>query len=303
MDKNQNFDYLWSPAASVVYQPGKNNYLRISFSSAIRNPTLTDQYLHYNVGRAILLGNITGINNLITVESFIDFLNSGKKDTLQYFNIPKIRPEQVKTFEVGYRTTLWNKLFADIGYYFSRYQDFIGYQLGVDAFIPVGSSLPTKAQVYRVSANAQDIVTSQGFSIGLNYFLNENFVLKGNYSWNVLNTKTDDPIIPAFNTPRNKYNIGITGRDLALFGIHDIGFSINYKWIEGFIFEGSPQFTGFIPTYDLTDMQLSWLWKPRDLTFKFGASNVFNQKSYQTYGGPLIGRMAYASILYEFRKK
>lgn len=303
MDKNQNFDYLWSPAASVVYQPGKNNYLRISFSSAIRNPTLTDQYLHYNVGRAILLGNITGINNLITVESFIDFLNSGKKDTLQYFNIPKIRPEQVKTFEVGYRTTLWNKLFADIGYYFSRYQDFIGYQLGVDAFIPVGSSLPTKAQVYRVSANAQDIVTSQGFSIGLNYFLNANFVLKGNYSWNVLNTKTDDPIIPAFNTPRNKYNIGITGRDLALFGIHDIGFSINYKWIEGFIFEGSPQFTGFIPTYDLTDMQLSWLWKPRDLTFKFGASNVFNQKSYQTYGGPLIGRMAYASILYEFRKK
>ena len=128
-------------------------------------------------------------------------------------------------------------------------------------------------------------------------------MLKGNYSWNVLNTKTDDPIIPAFNTPRNKYNLGITGRDLEVFGIHDIGFSINYKWIEGFIFEGSPQFTGFIPTYDLTDMQLSWLWKPRDLTFKVGASNVFNQKSYQTYGGPLIGRMAYASILYEFRKK
>ena len=49
MDKNQNFDYLFSPAASLVYNPNEINTLRFSFSSAIRNPTLTDQYLFYNV--------------------------------------------------------------------------------------------------------------------------------------------------------------------------------------------------------------------------------------------------------------
>ncbi len=303
LDKNQNFDYLFSPAASVVYQPSKNNYLRVSFSSAIRNPTLTDQYLHYNVGRAILLGNINGIDNLITVPSFIDFLNSGKRDTLEYFNVAPIRPEQVKTFEVGYRTTIFNKVYADLSYYFNKYKDFIGYQLGVDAFIPPGSLLPSSVQVYRVSSNAKDEVTSQGFSIGLNYFLSEHYVLKGNYSWNVLNTQTDDPIIPAFNTPENKYNLGITARDLSIFGIKDLGFAINYKWIEGFIFEGSPQFTGLIPSYNQTDVQLNWLWKSKDLSFKVGASNVFDQKSYQTYGGPLIGRLAYASALYEFKTK
>ncbi|MEO1713162.1 MAG: carboxypeptidase-like regulatory domain-containing protein, partial [Bacteroidota bacterium] len=42
-DKNQNFDWLFSPAGSVVYTPGKNNFFRVSFSSAIRNPTLSDQ--------------------------------------------------------------------------------------------------------------------------------------------------------------------------------------------------------------------------------------------------------------------
>lgn len=303
LDKNQNFDYLISPAASIVYQPSRDNYLRVSFSSAIRNPTLADQYLHYNVGRAILLGNINGIDNLITVGSFIDFLNSGKNDTLDYFNIAPIRPEKVKTFEVGYRTTIFNKVFADMGYYFSQYKDFIGYQLGVDAVIDPSASTPTSAQVYRVSSNAKDVVTSQGFSIGLNYFVSENYVLKGNYSWNVLNTKTDDPIIPAYNTPENKYNIGLCARDLKFFGVNNLGFCINYKWIEGFIFEGSPQFTGYIPSYNQTDVQANWFWKSKDLTLKLGASNVFNQKSYQTYGGPLIGRMAYASILYEFKKK
>ncbi|MCY7361783.1 MAG: TonB-dependent receptor, partial [Ignavibacteria bacterium] len=49
LDKNQNFNFLISPAASVVYTVKKNTF-RFSFSSAIRNPTLGDQYLYYNVG-------------------------------------------------------------------------------------------------------------------------------------------------------------------------------------------------------------------------------------------------------------
>ena len=37
-----------------------DNIFRLSLSSAIRNPTLSDQYLFYNVGRAILIGNLEG---------------------------------------------------------------------------------------------------------------------------------------------------------------------------------------------------------------------------------------------------
>lgn len=302
LDKHENFDYLVSPAASIVFQPSKNNYLRLSFSSAIRNPTLTDQYLHYNVGRAILLGNINGIKDLITLGSFVDFLNSGIRDTLEYFDVTPIRPEKVRTFEIGYRTSLFNSIYADLGFYYSRYEDFIGYQIGIDAFIPQGSVLPTTVQAYRVSANAKDVVTTQGFSLGLNYFFNRYYQLKGNYSWNVLNTQTDDPIIPAFNTPEHKYNIGLSARDIEFLGIRNLGFNINYKWIQGFVFEGSPQFTGFIPSYSLTDAQVNWNWKSMNTTLKLGASNVFNQKSYQTYGGPLIGRLAYFTVLYEFKK-
>ncbi len=65
VDKNQNFNFVVSPAASIVYSPDDKNTFRISFSSAIRNPTLADQYLYYNVGRAILLGNITGYDSLV----------------------------------------------------------------------------------------------------------------------------------------------------------------------------------------------------------------------------------------------
>ena len=47
------------------------------------------------------------------------------------------------------------------------------------------------------------------------------------------------------------------GRLITNLLFRDFGFSINYKWVESFEFEGSPQFTGEVPTYDLIDMQIS----------------------------------------------
>jgi len=85
--------------------------------------------------------------------------------------------------------------------------------------------------------------------------------------------------------------------------IKHIGFNINYKWIEGFLFEGSPQFTGFIPTYDLLDAQINFNIKKIDTILKIGASNVLNKMNFQTFGGPRIGRLAYVSLTYEFKKK
>lgn len=307
LDKNKNFDYLFSPAASLVYLPSQNNVLRLSFSSAIRNPTLADQYLFYNVGRAILLGNLDGFENLISIESFGDYLNTLETSNLDYFNVDPIRPEKVKTLELGYRTTLFEKLFLDATYYYSFYNDFIGFNFGVDARIDPTTRLPTRVQAYRVAANATDQVTTQGFSIGFNYYFSNYYVINGNYSWNVLNTETDDPIIPAFNTPEHKYNFGLAGRNIPInlggLSIPNFGFNINYKWIDTFIFEGSPQFTGLIPSYALLDAQINWHSKKINTTFKIGASNILNERTFQTYGGPRIGRLAYVSVLYEFKKQ
>jgi outer membrane receptor protein involved in Fe transport len=307
VDKNQNFNWVSTPAASLVWKPGVNDYLRVSFSSAIRNPTLTDQYLNLNVGRATLLGNLEGFDSLITVESFRTFLDTRIADTLQFFNAPPIQPEKVKTFEIGYRTTLFNRLYIDAGYYYSFYNDFIGYNIGVYTKLDPQTNFPTQTRVYRVAANSTNEVTTQGFSIGANLYFAQYYMLGANYSWNKLNKVfEDDPIIPAFNTPEHKYNVSISARDLPVrlgAGATKFGFNINYKWIQGFTFEGSPQFTGSIPTYDLVDAQVNLRVERINTTFKIGASNVFDNQIAQTYGGPRIGRMAYASIVYDFVKR
>jgi iron complex outermembrane recepter protein len=306
-DKNINFDWLFSPAASLVYAPNVNNYFRLSFSSAIRNPTLTDQYLFLNVGPAILAGNLDGRQNLITTESFFDYLNTLSRDKLEYFNIEGVRPEKVKSFELGYRTTLFENTYMDASYYFSSYDDFLGFVIGVESEFDNLTGLPQNVQAYRYAANSTNTVTTQGFSIGLNYYFKKYYMLAGNYSWNKLNKlDVDDPIIPAFNTPEHKYNISISGRDVVIkLGnkkIQNFGFNVNYRWVDSFIFEGSPQFTGEIPSYGLVDAQVNYTFKKLDSTLKLGASNIFNNKVFQTYGGPRIGRMAYISLVYDFKK-
>ena len=290
---------VFSPAASLVYKFDINNILRFSFSSATRNPTLQDQYLYYNTGRAILLGNINGFDSLTTVESTEWFVNSQFIDTLDYFNVAPIVPEKVKTFEIGFRTLIKRSIYLDAGYYFSFYKDFIGYNIGIDpVFEPVTNSLNPSTEAYRIAANATGIVTTQGFSIGINYYFKKYVKINGNYSWNKLNTQDSlDPIIPAFNTPEHKFNIGITGSEIKKFG-----FNVNFKWIEGFLYEGSPQFTGIVPTYYLLDAQINRKVPKINAIFKLGVSNILNKKQFQVYGGPRVGRMAYISVTIDLDK-
>ena len=305
VDKNQNFNYIFSPAASMVYTPDKITYYRVSLSAGVRNPTLADQYLYYNVGRAILLGNITGYDSMVTLTSLYDALSGLTTDLkkLQWFGVDPVRPEKVKSIEMGYKSFLFsNKLNIDASAYFSYYQDFIGYKIGFDPIIDYSINYISGGQIYRIATNAETAVTTAGASIGTNYFFAKNYTAGINYSYNQLNkTNNLDPIIPAFNTPKNKFNLSLSGQniDIKKLKMKDLGFSINYKWIQGFKFEGSPQFTGDVPTYWLLDAMISKTIPKFKAMIKMGASNITNNMVMQVYGGPRIGRMAYFSVYFD----
>ncbi len=334
LDKNENFDALLSPAASVVFTPGPDHVLRVSASRAVRNPTLADQYLYYNVGRAILLGNIDGQfddngDSLFTIESFNEYRTSPTLvegfSKLDYFHVDAVRPEKVFTLEGGYRGTLGRRLYVDFGAYHSWYRDFIGYVIGLNGeFDAQNGYFPKYIQAYRVAANAQEQVSTFGLNAGLNYY-RDRHVWTFNYSWNKLSSGEDDPIIPAFNTPEHKFNIGVTGHDLLIPGTdkRNFGWGLNYKFIQGYTFEGSPQFTGSLPTYDNLDLQINFSWPQAHTMLKLGASNLlglvplfdpavpdaerldraWNNDVLMVFGGPRVGRLGYIQLIYEFNNR
>ena len=60
--------------------------------------------MYYNVGRAKLVGNKDGYQNLYTLESIWAYATSGRNaDSLVNFNVDPISPEEVKCIEFGYR--------------------------------------------------------------------------------------------------------------------------------------------------------------------------------------------------------
>ncbi len=306
IDKNENFDWIGTPAASIVYKPSAKDYLRFSFSSAIRNPTLPDQFFWLDVGPAIFAGSVNGFQNLLTVESFEDFALDLDASRLKFFDVDPIQPEKVKTLEAGYRTIFWDQLYLDASYYYNIYDQFIGFLVGLDVQFNE-LNLPDEVQAFRVSANSKNQVTTQGFAIGLNYYFSKYYQLSGNYTWSRLNTEVDDEIIPAFNTPEHKFNFSLSGRDVPIeignFRSDNFGFNINYKWIQSFLFEGSPQFTGIVPRYALLDAQINYEFDKINTTLKIGASNILDNLHFETVGGPLVGRLAYIKLNYQFDKK
>ena len=316
-DKNENFDVNLSPAASIVYKPNKDDVFRLSFGSALRNPTLSDQYLFYNVGRAILIGNLYGHGtdygeNLVSIESLYEYFTPTFPiyDSLRFFSVDPIKPEKTKSIELGYRSTISSKIYVDANFYYSEYTNFIGYKIGAkfQADTTNGGysiALPS-IQAYRMAANAENKVTTKGASIGINYYPNSDLSISGNYSWNSLNEKgTNDPIIPAYNTPEHKFNLGLLMKNIHFSEqrsiLRDFSSSLTYKWIEGYNYEGSPQFTGTIPSYDILDFQVSKKIPEIDATLKIGSTNILNNLHFEVYGGPYIGRMTYCSILFDIK--
>lgn len=325
VDKNQNFAVQFSPRASLMYNL-KGHIFRVSGQSAFRTPTLQNQFIRLDVGPLTIAGNLNGWDNLYTLESVTDFENyldsvqtqgqwydsvyDDAARKLKTFSAKKIRPEQVKTIEVGYRGVVFKKLYIDATWYYNWYTDFIGEirvvqpenasvydQSGVDQLL---SYSPTNESYtrYQIPVNATQQVRATGATIGLAYYLNEKYSATLNYTFaKLIDDDLDDPIIPGFNTPAHKINVGIKGRNVW----KGLGFSANFQWVDKYLWQ-STFGTGMIPSYSFLDLQLSYEIPKWYTTLRLGASNVYNLKRQEAFGSPKIGAMVYGSILFDIKK-
>jgi outer membrane receptor protein involved in Fe transport len=207
---------------------------------------------------------------------------------------------------VGYCGIFFKKLYVDIDAYFNRYFHFIG---DIRFFIPTGDSVEVGGETgadaaltgaYRyvqMPTNASQHVDAWGASIGLNYYLWKSLAASFNYTYSDLNTKNlTDPILPGFNTPKHKFNVGISATKLW----KGLGFGMNFRWAQGFNWE-STFGDGEVPTWHALDAQLQWEFE-KWFTLQVGGSNIYNNKHIEAYGSPQIGALVYGSMLFDLER-
>ncbi len=309
-DKHMNFDLQWSPRLSAVFSH-KGHVLRVSAQSAFRSPTLQNQYILLDLGVLTIKGNIDGVPLSYTLESVNDFRDHYKAtlevdpSRLVATSFKPLKQEQVRSIEGGYRAIIKNKLFLDFTAYFNLYSNFIGDVRLVSPTAPgvvgeesgVDQVLLGEYKAYQYSVNASQDVKTYGASIGLNYYIYKGLAAYANYTYSRIDTKDlTDPILPGFNTPRNKANIGIGGQRL----VKGFGFNANLKWVESFWWE-SPFGDGKVSSYALLDLSATYEFD-KYITLQVGGSNITNNRHIEAFGSPMIGGMVYASLLFDLER-
>ena len=334
-DKNQYFKGGLTPRASFVLSAGAHNF-RASWQSAFRNPSpgqllasparLTDA--GEVGGSTIAATNSNLFANPAYLENDVQDLLAGRatEDQLKSraYDPSRFTTEKIKTWEIGYKALINNKLFLDAFLYSSTYSDFIAAQ---NMRQPLSGNIadvrnPATFRTLQVNFNNFNEIFVNGWGAGLEYAFGKGFNVTGNYARQVgtitfrdaqgniiknrageeiKNRKMSDPDVSDagrnfFISPENRYNIGISNPKLT----KNVGFNVTYRWTDRmWVEQGTTAGDVWLPSWTSLDAQVSFKVPTLKSTVKVGGSNLLNKYYAQGYGLARIGGLYYVSVTFD----
>jgi outer membrane receptor protein involved in Fe transport len=323
VDKNQYFKPKINPRLAVVYSPTDKNSFRISIQNGYRFPSIFEAFSNINSGGRKRVGGLPVMSNGIfensyTQTSITAFQSAVQNDVnknglsqanaitenqnlLQKNNYTYLKPEQVTSFEMGYRTELLDKkLNIDIDFYYNTYQNLMAQ---IDANVAKTKNIDSvainlqntaKQDRYRLWTNSKTISYNYGSSFGISYQLPKKYTIGANFTYAKLTRKDhNDGLEDGFNTPEWMYNLSFGNPAVY----KTLGFNINLRKQAAYLWQ-SALATGTVPSFTTIDAQVSADIIKAKLNLKIGASNLLNTYYYSFIGGSNIGGFYYGSVTY-----
>ncbi|MGZ3847641.1 MAG: TonB-dependent receptor [Flavisolibacter sp.] len=336
-DYNPAFDPRFTPRLAAVYTLEKRHHFRFTYQTGYRFPALFEALSYVNNGRVRRVGSLPMIDeglgylqNSYTQASVIDFNAAvsaqGNTDAAALANrsllvradLPKARPERIRSLEFGYKAVWWqNKLMLDLDAYSNNYDGFLGQ---VQVYVPKGETVGSDAAVlamldrnrdattstagtaasqgqdrYRVYTNAKNTYRNFGAALGLTYRFFKLYTVRAVTNFNKMRSgEKADVFVTGFNTPEWSANLSFGNREI----IRNFGFNIVWKWQDAFLWE-SPLVTGKIEAYSTVDAQVSFHLPRLKSYLKLGGADIFGKRYLQYAGGPTLGSLYYAAITLE----
>jgi iron complex outermembrane receptor protein len=328
-----------NPRVAAVYTVAEKHNFRASYQNGWRFPSLFEALSFVNNGNVRRVGGLARVNEGLNylqnsyTRASIDRFNAAvnayvaanngttasqaallpqNRELLQVANLTNEQPEQINSYEVGYRSVLFdNKVSIDADAYYNIYSGFLGQ---VEVSVPkdasgsqvaVGSDQAVLAAVrsnrdarqdrYRVYTNARNDYRSYGSTLGVNYNFYQKFTVGGNVNYNNLSANDQaDIFVTGFNTPKWAINASFGNREV----VRNLGFNIAWRRQSTFYWE-SPLANGRVPAYQTVDAQVNLRVPTLKTTIKVGGANLFNNRYIQYAAGPTIGGLYYVAITFD----
>ncbi|MDW8436965.1 MAG: TonB-dependent receptor [Chloroherpetonaceae bacterium] len=310
-DKHTYYDPQFSPKVSLVYSFTPNQNLRLSFNRAFKVPVILENHLFLLGGLA--RGNVNGWTvvqggtqpNGAPSNTLNEALQNGGTIQARY---NRLSPEQVNSFELGYKGVISDKLFFDVVGYYSIYKNFIspafeiagGAARNAFAYDKDGNLLrntlnqPGRLVTYFNYGSATII----GGDFGLTYFISPDVSLETSFSFINL-ADSENPFerqgIPlVLNVPTTKYKATLSARNQL---VKNSFFALHGRHIPGYLFRAG-RWNGRLNDRTVVDLTLGYEWKPQGLTFQLGFNNIFDNKTPDVLGAPIMRRFISATVTY-----
>ena len=333
-DKSELFDGFFSPRISAGLTVNDIHNFRASFQTGFRNPDTQALYIGLQTNAGTLIGGATDIGSrydrdvavsqagqasglpaIINQNGAAAYTNSFAQDqegNLVVGNSNFTKPEQVSSFELGYRGKL-SDFIIDASAYFSTYNDF----LAIENFIaplygnvdPDGDGVldPTNPETqnalfalqngdvvgYQTYTNANETVNSYGAAVSVSTKVLGGFDLSANYTWARLDFDVaGNPNFQTnFNTPEHKVKLSFGKNEL----IKNLGFNVAWRWSDNYFWEASFG-NGEIPAFNVLDAQVNFRVPSLKSSIKVGATNLLADEYFTAFGTGLIGSQYYVAL-------
>ena len=310
-DKNDNFKGQFTPRVSALVRVAKDNNIRLSYQTAYRFPSTQDQYINLLTGGANrLIGGLENFgtffkfnsNPAYTSQTIVDYRASfggvPNPGLLKVAQFSTIRPESMQSYEIGYKGLLTKRFLVDMYYYYSKYKDFIGRAAvgrgvsGDPARAPIDLASPFTTNNISFVVNSPTPVKATGYGLGFEWNVCKNYFFSANGFGDQLKN-TPAGLVTFFNTPKFRYNIGLSSNDVY----KGWGFNLNYRHQTKVNWEGTFG-TGEVPSYGTLDGMISYKFKAINSLLKIGSTNFANKYYRTSFGNPEVGGLYYVSFGY-----
>lgn len=306
LDNHTYYDPQFSPKVTAVWSILPDHNVRVGFNRAFKVPVILENHLFLFNGAA--RGNLTGY----TVRNSADRDANGNPTGAILAQYDPLRPEAVNSFEVGYKgLAIDKKLFIDVVAYYSQYTNFISPAIAISdgvtsfafnsdgtlsGFDPTtgGSGIPGQLTTY-FNYGGADIY---GFDVGLTYFFTPDMNLDLNASFmdfaSTDNQFASQGIPIQLNAPTNKYKATLALRNQITKGTF---LNLHGRHIPGYTFRAG-RWNGTLDDRTVIDLTIGYEWKSLGVTIQASVNNIFDNKTPDVLGSPIMRRFASASVTY-----
>ncbi len=334
-DHNDVFGGRFSPKVSLAYKPNNHNF-RIAYNEAFVSPPIQPAFAQTEIARLQTPGPAgTPIAGLPSDPVELVLRGAGSTgfkiidaSGAEIGAINNLVPTVHKSFEVGYKGLIANKLFIDFTYFNTTITNFLSAPTPINnpelifgsGLIPTGigwadlvfTGAPQGSPITYVEGYPAELVltyfnygkvNTNGINVGIEYLLTNTLSINAGFQAIKLGNFEEVPDFVDFpailNAPELTARAGIRYTNTS-----GVFAELTYRWSEAHQFIGAMEYQrGIVPTYTVFDLKGEMPIKSvNGLAVGIIANNLFDHKYRALPGTPLLGFMGSAYVRFEFGK-